>query len=50
VKIYAAAVEALRKMERHDETQFATKIYGFLDFTPLNANVLFCRFVFNLTC
>jgi hypothetical protein len=37
VKIYAAAaaVEALRKMERQDETQFTTNIYGFLSFTPL---------------
>jgi hypothetical protein len=36
VKIYAAAaVEALRKMETQDETQFTTKIYGFLSFTPL---------------
>jgi hypothetical protein len=25
VKIYVAAVEALRKRERHDETQFTTK-------------------------
>jgi hypothetical protein len=28
VKIYAAAVEALRKNERQDETQFTTKIGG----------------------
>jgi hypothetical protein len=28
VKIYAAAVEALRKSERQDETQFTTKIGG----------------------
>jgi hypothetical protein len=35
VKIYAAAVEALRKKERQDETQFPTKIDGFLSFiTP----------------
>jgi hypothetical protein len=34
VKIYvaAAAVEALRKKERQDETQFTTKIDGFLSF------------------
>jgi NADH:ubiquinone oxidoreductase subunit 6 (subunit J) len=46
VKIYvAAAVEALRKKEREDETQFTTKIDGFLSFIPpLNASVLFCRF------
>jgi hypothetical protein len=30
VKIYVAAVEALRKMERQDETQFTTEIDGFL--------------------
>jgi hypothetical protein len=28
VKIYVAAVEALRKKERQDETQFITKIGG----------------------
>jgi hypothetical protein len=28
VKIYVAAVQALRKMERQDETQFTTKIGG----------------------
>jgi len=30
VKIYVAAVEVLRKKERQDETQFTTKIDGFL--------------------
>jgi predicted oxidoreductase (fatty acid repression mutant protein) len=30
VKTFVAAVEALRKMERQDETQFTTKIDGFL--------------------
>jgi hypothetical protein len=50
VKGYVAAVEALRKKERQDETQFTTKIDGFLSFIPtLNANVLFFRFFFNLT-
>jgi hypothetical protein len=34
VKIYVAAVEALRKKEKQDETQFTTKIDGFLSFTP----------------
>jgi hypothetical protein len=34
VKIYVAAVEELRKMERQDETQFITKIDGFLSFNP----------------
>jgi hypothetical protein len=28
VKIYVTAVEELRKKERHDETQFTTKIGG----------------------
>jgi hypothetical protein len=44
VKIYVAAVEAPRKKKRQDETQFTTKIDGFL--TALNANVLFCRVFF----
>jgi hypothetical protein len=34
VKIYVAAVEALRKKEREDETPFTTKIDGFLSFIP----------------
>jgi len=34
VKIYVAAVEALRKKERQDETQFTTKMDGFLSFIP----------------
>ncbi len=34
VKIYVAAVEALRKKEREDETQFTTKIDGSLSFNP----------------
>ncbi len=38
-----AAVEALMKKEKQDETQFTTKIDGFLSFTP-PFNVLFCRF------
>jgi hypothetical protein len=54
VKIYVAAVEALRKKERQDETQFTTKIDVFLSLTPplptLNADILFCcRFFLNLT-
>jgi hypothetical protein len=28
VEIYVTAVEALKKKERHDETQFTTKIGG----------------------
>jgi len=35
VKIYVAAVEALKKNERQDETQFTTKIDGFRSFYPL---------------
>jgi hypothetical protein len=43
--ICSRALKALRKKDRQDETQFPTKIDGFLSFTPpLNANVLFCRF------
>jgi len=34
MKIYVAAVEALRKKERQDETQFTTNIDGFLSFIP----------------
>jgi hypothetical protein len=46
VKIYVAAMEALRKKERQGETQETIK----MSFTsPLNANVLFCRFFLNLT-
>jgi hypothetical protein len=47
-KIYVAAVEALRKKESQDETQFTTKFYSFLSFNPpFNANVLFCRSFLN---
>jgi len=35
VKIYVAAVEALRKKERGDETQFTTKIGGKLVWVPV---------------
>ncbi len=34
VKTYVAAVEALRKRERQDETQFPIIIDGFLSFIP----------------
>jgi hypothetical protein len=45
VKIYVAAVEALRKKERQDETQVTTKKCWFSEIHPglpptLNANVL----------
>jgi hypothetical protein len=49
VKIYVAAVKALRKKERQDETQFITKMDVLWVSPPLNANVLFCRFILNLT-
>jgi hypothetical protein len=39
VKIYVAAVEALRKKERHAETQFPTKIDGFLSFIKISPSV-----------
>ncbi len=34
MKIYVAAVEALRKKERGDETQFTTKICGKISLGP----------------
>jgi hypothetical protein len=47
VKIYVAAMEALKIKEGEDETQFIFKINGFLRYPPfLNANVLFCRVFF----
>jgi len=51
VKIYVAAVEALRKKERQNETQFTTKIDGFLSFTPrwIMLMYFFCRLFLNLT-
>jgi hypothetical protein len=49
-KIHVTAVEAFKKKERQDETQFSIKIDGFLSFIPsLNANVFFCWFVLRLT-
>jgi len=35
VKIYVAAVEALRKKERQDETEFTTKIGGKTSLGPI---------------
>jgi hypothetical protein len=47
VKIYIAAVEALRKKEIQDEAQFTTKIDCFLSLTPplptLNADYTFLQ-------
>jgi len=34
VKIYVAGVEAIGKKERHDETQFTTKVDSFPSFIP----------------
>jgi hypothetical protein len=34
MKIYVASVEELMKREKQDETEFTTKIDGFLSFTP----------------
>jgi hypothetical protein len=48
VKIYVAAVEALRKKETRGETQ---ETMSFLSFNPpLNANVLFWRFILISPC
>jgi hypothetical protein len=50
VKIYVVAVEALRKKERQDETQFTTKTDGFLSFIPRwMLMYFFCRLFLNLT-
>jgi hypothetical protein len=50
VKIYVAAVEALRKKERHGETQEPSKLMVFWVSPPtLNANVLWCRFFFKIS-
>jgi NADH:ubiquinone oxidoreductase subunit 6 (subunit J) len=35
VEIYVTAVEALRKKERQDETQFTTKIGGIISFCKI---------------
>jgi hypothetical protein len=46
VKIYVAAVEALRKKERQEmKLSLLPKLMGFFEFHPrLNAHVLFCKF------
>jgi len=47
MKIYVAAVEALRKNERQGETQFSTEIDGFLSpprpHPPFYVNVFFLQ-------
>jgi hypothetical protein len=45
VRIFVAAVEALKTKRKKGETQETMKIHGFLSF---NANVLLCRFFLNL--
>jgi hypothetical protein len=47
VKIYVAAVEALKKEERGDGTQFTTKIGG-KTILGLSYFVLFCKISFPL--
>jgi hypothetical protein len=50
VKICAVAVEALRNKEGQDETQFTTKIDGFLSFIPRwMLMYIFAGFFVNLT-
>jgi hypothetical protein len=46
VKIYVTSVEALREKERQDETQFSTKIDGFLSFShkDMNLNLIINNF------
>ncbi len=44
MKIYVAAMEALRKKERHPKIQFISKIDHFLSFTPLQMYMFFFRF------
>ncbi len=43
MKIYVAAVEALRKKERQDETQFTTKIGGKTSLGPFDALLLYSQ-------
>ncbi len=46
VKIYAAAaVEALKRKKRQDETQFTSKIDGFLSFIPRWMPIVYFFFV-----
>jgi hypothetical protein len=50
LKIYVAAVEALKRKERQDETQFTTKVDGFFEFHPsLNVNVRFFAGCFKIS-
>ncbi len=51
VKIYVAALQALRKKDRQDQRQVYHQNWWFSEFhPPLNANVLFCRFFFISPC
>jgi hypothetical protein len=49
VKIYVAVLEAFRKKERRDETQFTTKIGGKLVWDPVISfcNILVPSYVFD---
>jgi hypothetical protein len=49
VKIYVAAVQVLSENERQDETEFTTKIDGFLEFTQLECKCTSCMIFLNLT-
>jgi hypothetical protein len=50
MEIYVASVEALRKQERQDETQFTEKIDCFLSFIPRRMLMyFFAGFFLNLT-
>jgi hypothetical protein len=49
LKIYVAKVEALKKTERQDETQFIIKIDGFLSFTPNRMLMLFFNVIFKIS-
>jgi len=42
VRIYVAAMEALRKKERHGETEFTIKIDGFPSFTSPSPLLVEC--------
>jgi hypothetical protein len=46
LKMSVAAVETFTKKERQGETQELSKLMVFSVYPPLNANVLFCRVLF----
>jgi hypothetical protein len=49
MKIYVVTMEAFREKERLGETQKTTIMMVFKFHPPLNVNVFFCKFFFNLT-